>query len=222
MKTVLSFLFGVAVGAVGAVLWLHKDIKKELEDIRSNGPTEPEVPFTCGEGNDTTNEPNALRSEISGITAQMSNIAPPTREEKVAYNKIINDVKTGTTPPVPIPVMEREESPFDRELREIAEQEELEEPDGFDIIDRETYDSRDGFIKDRLVYYTMDKIMCTEAGSIIPTPATLVGPNWEVGLGVSSPHESFVRNFRLKTDFEIYVEEGLYTDEYGEYIFEED
>ena len=58
--------------------------------------------------------------------------------------------------------------------------------------------------------------MCTENGTIYPNPADIVGAAWEQSVGKYAENTAFIRNKRNLTDYEIYVEDGLYTDEYGD------
>jgi hypothetical protein len=83
-------------------------------------------------------------------------------------------------------------------------------------IDEEDFLHNDANEKERYVYYRGDRIMATENGTIITNPAMFVGTMWENCVGNYANNTAFIRNSRLNTDFEIYVEDGLYSDEYGD------
>jgi hypothetical protein len=57
--------------------------------------------------------------------------------------------------------------------------------------------------------------MCTEAGKVIENPYLFVGNQWEDWVGDYLDNTALVRNVRLQTDYEVYVENGTYVDEYG-------
>lgn len=183
MKNLLIFLFGAAFGAGGTLLWFHKDIKKELDNIRiANIDSNEEPPFSVDDKKVEEEKPVAVRNET-----------------RVAYNKIVSDVETGKKPETKIPVMPRGD-----------------ETDGCIIeIDRDTFDHDKSYGKDRLIYYRGDRIMATENGTIISKPYLFVGRNWETCVGNYVKNTAFIRNEREITDYEIYVEDGLYEDEYG-------
>ncbi len=183
MKNLLIFLFGVAFGFGGTMLWLRKDIKEELENIKiTNIDSQEEPPFSVDDKKEEEKKPVAVR-----------------KETRIAYNNIIKDVEAGKKPEPKIPVMPRED-----------------ETDGTIVeIDRDTFDFDKGYEQKRLVYFRGDRIMATEEGTIIPNPYILVGGNWEVCVGNYVKNTAFVRNEKLLTDYEIYVEDGLYEDEYG-------
>ena len=87
---------------------------------------------------------------------------------------------------------------------------------GLGEIDEDDFMRNDANEKERLVYYRGDRIMATESGTIITNPAMLVGVTWENCVGNYADRTAFIRNSKLVTDYEIYVEDGLYTDEYGD------
>ena len=61
MKNLLIFAAGVAIGAVGTLIWLRKDIKKTMEEQNNakssgenekNGESDDDLPFTMGENSE--------------------------------------------------------------------------------------------------------------------------------------------------------------------------
>lgn len=218
MKYILSFLFGAACGIGGTLLWLHKDIKDELKAIKNDS----ELPFTCGDEKTQASSENATRSENTASQGHSERGVSKKEQERTDYHKIVNAVKTGEQPVLTVPVLPREDIPeASYESEEESEEDKItllnEVPEGVVEIDRDTFENDKSNEKDYLVYYPGDRIMCTENGTIITNPAMLVGENWEQFVGHYTARTAFVRNAKLVTDYEIYMEDGLYTDEYGPY-----
>ena len=221
MKYILSFLFGAACGVGGTLLWLRKDIKRELEKL-SEASNEPDMPFEMGEHNDEGKEAESLREAKNGRRSEMDIPVAVRDETKLKYNKIINDVKNGVKPELKIPVLPREDYPEAHyedsdnadDIRE-EDKETVKEEKACFPIPIEDYKHDDEYEKEYLVYFRGDKIMSTESGTIVETPALLVGVEWESAVGRDIPNTAFIRNPKLSTDYEILVEDGLYEDEYG-------
>lgn len=221
MKYILSFLFGAACGVGGTLLWLRKDIKKELEKL-SEASNEPDMPFEMGEHNDEVKEAESLREAENGRRSEMNIPVAVRSDTKLKYNKIINDVKNGVKPELKIPVLPREDYPEAHyensdDVNDIREEdkEKIEEERAPFPIAIEDYKHDDEYEKEYLVYFRGDHIMSTESGTVINTPAILVGTEWENAVGMDIPNTAFIRNPKLSTDYEILVEDGLYEDEYG-------
>lgn len=202
MKNLLIFLFGASVGAVGTLFYLRKGIKKQLETIEN----EAKNSGNSG-GNGEKKEENSAENDAkeSNIPFEMKEDGMPNalkETTKVQYNKIVEDNYRGR-PPVPI--------------TENGSGDGAEGADGgcFEI-DIDDFMHDDSNEKVRLVYYRGDRIMATENGTILTNPAMFVGTTWENCVGNYADHTAFIRNARLVTDYEIYVEDGLYTDEYGD------
>ena len=220
MKYILSFLFGAVVGAGGTLLWLRKDIKKELAEMeaRSKASESDDVPFTMGEGTDTGNGSEALKTAENGLKRDSEVSIARRPEVRVEYNKIINAVKTGEEPKLKVPVLPREDYP---ESHYISEEEYkanfVERDEGEDAfpIDYETFRHEKNYTQERYVYFRGDKIMCTESGTIVDTPSLMVGADWEQYVGKDKERSAYIRNPKLNTDYEIYVEDGLYEEEFG-------
>lgn len=203
MKNLLIFMFGAAFGSVGTLFYLRKGIKKQLEIIENNAKNEKKE---ANSGSDDDKKEGKNESENASVPFEMKEEGTPValREStKINYNRIIEDNYSGKPP---VPVMPREDS-FSGD----------DETDGgcFEI-DEEDFMRDDTTEKERLVYYRGDKIMATESGTIITNPAILVGTTWENCVGNYAERTAFIRNSKLVTDYEIYVEDGLYTDEYGD------
>ena len=184
MKNLLIFLFGAACGAGGTMLWLRKDIKKELKRIDSERKAASDVPFIVGEQEPEKNERTQVKAQYRQVVNQYNVTAEP--EDKMEENDI-SDV----------------ESSFSETDGGIFE------------IDCDTFMHDHSNEKVRLVYFREDRIMSEENGTVITNPAMLVGGQWESCVGNYADRTAFIRNPRLVTDYEIYVEDGLYEDEYG-------
>ena len=223
MKYFLSFLFGAACGAGGCFLWLHKEIEKRLNSAQSPQNAQEE-PFTFGDTDTPENSENAKKGPSEGSQGYSSNNNAHSYEAKVNYNKLIDDLSSGSKENTRVPVIPRDEDieaeakaimeDPDRDLSNITRLNDI--PDGtFLEIDKEEFRFDKSNEKDHLVYYLEDKIMSSENGTIIPNPYHLVGNEWENLIGKYSPNTAYVRNPRLATDYEILVEAGSYVDEWG-------
>lgn len=203
MKNLLIFLFGAAVGTVGTLFYLRKGIKKQLEVIENNAKNGEKEAAESGskEQKDGKNE-----GSDGSVPFKMDEEKVPMalkENARINYNRIIEDNYRGKPP---VPVMPRDDSSVG-----------IDETDGgcFEI-DEDDFMHNDENEKECLVYYRGDRIMATENGTIITNPAMLVGTTWENCVGNYADRTAFIRNSRLVTDYEIYVEDGLYTDEYGD------
>ena len=220
MKYILSFLFGAVCGVGGTLLWLRKDIKEELSEMetRSKASQSDDMPFVMGEHSNGSEGSESLREAKNGLRNEESAPVARREETRVEYNKIINAVKTGEEPKLKVPVLPREDYP---EAHYISEEEHqanfVDRDEGEDTfpIDYETFRHEKNYNQERYVYFRGDKIMCTESGTIIDTPALMVGADWEEYVGREKERSAYIRNPKLNTDYEIYVEDGLYEDEYG-------
>lgn len=207
MKNLLIFLFGASVGAVGTLFYLRKGIKKQLETIENEAKNSGNSGQKEAEnGSENGNGDTKTVAKESNIPFEIKEDGMPNalkETTKVQYNKIVEDNYRGR-PPVPI---------TESNSNSVG----MDESDGgcFEIdIDDFMHDESNE--KVRLVYYRGDRIMATENGTILTNPAMFVGTTWENCVGNYADHTAFIRNARLVTDYEIYVEDGLYTDEYGD------
>ena len=188
MKNLIIFLFGAACGVGGTLLWLRKDIQKELNEIKNNQQKSAE--------NEKKSEEVPFQMEEIVAQATVGNNIPKKKAEKVAYNTI--------------PLVTKEESePEDTDPGSD------ETDGGIFEIDADEYMHNKEYEQEHLVYYRGDRVMATEEGTIIANPFMLVGGEWETCVGNYADRTAFVRNSKLVTDYEIYVEDGTYVDEYG-------
>ena len=220
MRGLLWFILGFGCGAGATLVWLRKDVKKELEKVESscNASTEPELPFTVGESKDTGNSENARREPVRASESISSISNATSKENREKYHEIIQATMTNPAPlfqnePLQVPVAPRDESEEEEEqwtnLTDV--------PEGVFEIDYNTFQyDNDNNEKERVVYYRGDRILSTENGAKIPNPAMLIGSHWEAWVGHYAKHTAFIRNPKLATDYEVYVEEGSYADEWGQ------
>ena len=203
MKNLLIFLFGAAVGTVGTLFYLRKGIKKQLEVIENNAKNAEKEAAEGGSDKEKDGKKEASDSSVP-FKMDKENVPMAMKEStKINYNRIIEDNYRGK-PPVPI-------MPNDEHFAGSDEAD-----GGCFEIDEDDFMRNDENEKERLVYYRGDRIMATESGTIITNPAMLVGATWENCVGNYADRTAFIRNSKLVTDYEIYVEDGLYTDEYGD------
>lgn len=219
MKNLLIFLFGAAVGAAGTFIYFRKDIKEELKNAEntsseagSNGENSSEssenVPFIVDENGQKTEKIVAAGSVIKGSGSEI--------KAKIPYNTLFQGSETTSggifSDPRESGIFGQTRDDDDPEAGFIGHNE---TDGGVFEIDKEDFNADDGYEQERLVYYRGDKIMCTEDGTIVTNPFILVGGEWDKCVGNYADHTAFIRNSRLVTDYEIFVEDGLYSDEYG-------
>ena len=230
MRYILAFLFGAGCGAGGTLLWLRKDVKKELES-REMAQNCDEVPFTVGEGTDSGNEAKAAVGPENGLKHEDEVSVKAKKDEKIAYHKIVGQYKDATSTILqaakdnPVSVRPRDEdlfAPSVAPIPEIQKPKASEEYADCVPISRADFKEENGNEKEQYVYFRGDRIMSTENGTIIPNPAVLVGTEWEKYIGQDAERTAFIRNPNLVTDYEIYVEDGLYEDEFGTAYLRED
>lgn len=223
MKNLIIFLFGAACGAGGTLLWLRKGIKRELEKMHETAQNDDDLPFTMGDETAKGNDEKRSRSDSGASEGHSEKPMAVNDENRTKYSKIVNAVKTGEQPVLQVPIPPREDIPEacyaesegknnDMDIQE-AEHDRL----GISEIEEEEFIHDDTFEKDRLVYFQDDRVMATENGTIITNPAMLVGNDWGQFVGHFADRTAFIRNNYLMTDYEIYVEDGTYEDEYGPY-----
>lgn len=188
MKNFMVLLLGIGIGVGGTLFWLRKDIKKQIQEMEN---TKKMNENGSKEGDDM---PFSMENPVVELPKE------PQKQEKIAYNNI--------------PLEEK-----DAEINDSSDDiHGSDETDGgiFEIDVDEMMHNHE-YEKERLVYFRGDKIMATESGTIISNPFLLVGGEWENCVGNYAENTAFIRNPKMVTDYEIYVEDdGLYADEYGD------
>lgn len=212
MKYILSFLFGVGCGVGGTLLWLRKDIKQELENARQEASTGSELPFTVGDAITGSNQETGSRSDSEGSERPSRVDIRQNAENRVEYNKLIDEINSGVKPSAPILVQEREEAPDTEEdnITLLNDQ-----PDIIRPIDIEEFKYEDKYEKIELVYFSTDRIMATENGCVYPNPAICVGSDWEQYVGRYAAKEAFIRNERQMSDYDISIEDCTFAEYFG-------
>ena len=218
MKNVLIFLFGAGLGVGGTLLWLRKDIKKDLEKIRSEAvekakeelKAEADVPFEAEEEkkpDDTMPEGAVVRGRVDTEEDRQPPVVPVNIDPQVKtdYHKLVKNTNDGS-------VTEMGTMEDDPEAGFLSDDE---TGGGIYEIDPDEYEDNKGFEKEEYIYYRGDGVMSTESGTIIARPATMVGGEWASCVGHYIPRVAYIRNTRCLTDFEIHVEDCAYADEFG-------
>lgn len=233
MKYILTYFFGVSCGAAAMYLWLHKEIKERLEKSEKDS----ELPFTVGDAAAPDDSEKPLRSDSEGSEGHSDEGTGENAQKRAEnrkqirrdYHKLVED--TVNTPvqdspfqsaPLQVPIMSRDEVPEMHYLDEKKDPEDVvtnlsEIPEGTFEIDMETYENDDDYTKEQYIYFAGSRTMSTENGTIIPNYGLFVGSDWEQYIGHYANKTAFIRNPKLSTDYEIYVEAGLYSDEFGPY-----
>ena len=194
MKNLIIFLFGAAVGAGGAIIWLRKDIQKQLSEIRENS---------------TANESTKAAEDVPFSVNDIPRKVTHKQQEPIQYNKI----------PLAKDETMKISSVSDNNGEHVVEDDPgfaTDETDGgIYEIDMGEFKDNDRYTKDHLVYYRGDKVMATENGTVIKNPFPMIGGNWENCVGNYAERTAFIRNPKMLTDYEIYVEDCMYSDEFG-------
>lgn len=112
MKNLLIFAAGVAIGAVGTLIWLRKDIKKTIEEQNNaksaaenekNGDSEDDLPFTMGEnGGDAAKNGDKIDENADKIAINVP--VSPREQQRIDYNKVIEEVKNGNGETLKVPL----------------------------------------------------------------------------------------------------------------------
>jgi len=197
MKNFIIFLGGCFVGACGTFIYLRKDIKKKLAEMNTAPESfldppatkEEDVPFTV---DDPEKVIHAVR-EVNVNTNKPNTSA-------VRYDKLVRDLDSkgeGGNVMVENDILDRDR------FEPVVDKNELNDT----IYDRERY-----------VFYQGDQVLSTEAGTIIEKPATVIGTDWDQYTGIIFDKTSLIRDKRRMAILEIYVEDGTYSDEYGDII----
>ena len=229
MKYIFSFVFGAACGVGATLIFLHKEIKKELDKIRENSEKKnenaPESPVNGPNSNDTPFVVSEGGKEENAVTVDsepQKDHTPIALSEKTRtrYDALIRDNYGGEVqnPSKSIEnIQKREEEHAGMEAVKEVAQEIFDDPDGrhWAPIDDGEYDNNPGFDKDRLVFYEADRVLSTESGKVIENGYVLIGNEWEDEIGHYASRTAYIRNNKTAVDYEIYVEAGSYADEWG-------
>lgn len=236
MKSIFSFIFGATVGAGVTFLLLHKEIKKQLAEIRENstvssgnapespvnGPNSNDMPFEVSEGENDKNLTEANSGAQRGSSDAVITVNQPVAvQEKthIRYENLIRDNYGGEVQNPSENAMNiqkrEEETAGVGAVKEVA-QEIFDDVNGnhWTPIDDGEFDNNPGFNKDRLVFYEQDRVLATEHGKVIENGYLLIGNEWEDEVGHYANRTAYIRNNKTAVDYEIYVEAGSYKDEW--------
>ena len=217
MKNLIIFLSGCVCGAVGTLIYLRKDIKQQLEAIendsldRNNNSDEDsddkgsdELPFTVGKENSTDEirEPIAQNKVNTTKVKYDSLVRKTMHSDDIELNEDLESISTE----------EDKDEAFYEELKTHPQFEPIHDMGDYNdpMFDTETY-----------VFYRGDNVFCTDEGTIVEHPALLVGTEWTKWIGEVKPNTALVRDNKRLKSIDIMVEDGLYSDEYGDYIKED-
>ena len=195
MKNFIIFLSGCFVGACGTFIYLRRDIKKQLDEIKQQSENGEDVPFVVGDPVDEEKHDGVDVPET--VVTKVKASKPDTH--KTNYTSLVREA---TSAEGVNSVTENYISEKDR-FEPVVDRNELNDT----LYDREHY-----------VFYEGDQVLSTEAGSIIEKPSTLIGTDWDRYRGIIFENTSLIRDKKRMVICEILVEPGTYSDEYGDII----
>ena len=219
MKSLIAFLAGCVCGSVGTLLYLRRDIKKQLEEIQNEAiskdnedsdekdKSEKELPFTIGEGGEVDevrgpinkNDDTRIRMESSKVNTV-----------KTKYDSLVR----GYTEPSTGEFLTDEE-------KDEADLAEIKTRPQFEPIHDMTEFNDPLFDTETYIFFRGDNIFCTDQGVVVERPALLVGTEWTKWIGTVKPNTALVRDNKRLKSIDICIDDGLYSDEYGDYIKED-
>lgn len=218
MKNLIIFISGCICGSVGTLLYLRKDIQNRMEAMENSSEStenkDEELPFTVGEGG----EVDEVRSDGIAINddTRVREVPNKVNTNKVRYDDLVRKTMSSED-------INAEEDPNDDgdDPQNEAFYEELKSRPQFEPI----YDMSDfndpNFSTETYIFYRGDNVFCTDNGTIVERPALLVGTEWPNWIGKVKPNTALVRDNKRIKSIDIFVEDGLYSDEYGDYIEED-
>ena len=224
MKYFLSFIFGATCGAVGTLIYLRKEIRKQMEEIKANSNVN--APESAGKGpnsNDMPFEVSEATEEKNAVTVNSEAHRPIAVQDKtyVRYDNLIRENYGGElqNPPKSVTELEKREE-------EKAGVESISDGSGdvlgkdfasrWVAIDDLEYRDNPEFDKDELTFFAVDRVLATKNGAVIENGYLLIGKDWEDEVGRYDDRTAYIRNLKTGTDYEIYVEYCSYADEYGD------
>lgn len=223
MKYFLSFIFGAACGTVGTLIYLRKEIRKQMEEIKAN--SNGNAPESAGKGpnsNDTPFEVSEGPEEKNAVTVNSEAQKPIAVQDKtyVRYENLIRDNYGGE-------LQNPSKSVTELEKREEGKTGVESVADGSgDILGKEfesrwipiddiEYRDNPEFNKEELTFFAEDRVLATKQGTVIENAYLLIGKDWEDEVGRYDDRTAYIRNLKTGNDYEIYVEYCCYADEYG-------
>lgn len=215
MRSIISFAAGCVVGSIVTLLCLHKEIKARMNTIQaeamkaslkkdeknesdSKDSDDDELPFTVGKDDEKMTD-NKIRTPNN-----------PVNTTKIKYDALVR--KTMSSEDIEDSELDDPQDAFFEELKGKPQFEPIHDMGDFNDpnFDTETY-----------VFFRGDGVFCTDEGTIVERPALLVGTDWMNWIGEVKPRTALVRDNKRIKSIDITVEDGLYSDEYGDYIKED-
>lgn len=205
MKNLIIFLSGCIVGSVGTLIYLRKDIEARIEAMNAETKesseetdSDDELPFTVGKGGES-------ERTSGGKTVNTEKMKYDSLVRKTMSSDDLYEDEEETNDP-------DENDPFYEELKKRPQFEPIHDMGDFNdpAFDTESY-----------VFFRGDNVFCTDSGTIVDRPALLVGTDWMNWIGEVRPNTALVRDNKRIKSIDILVEDGLYSDEYGDYIKED-
>ena len=223
MKCFLSFIFGAACGAVGTLVYLRKEIRKELDKIQANSNAKaPVSPVNGPNSNDMPFEVSEAVEEKNAVTVNSEAQKPIAVQDKtyVRYDNLIRENYGGE-------LQNPSKSVSELEKREEGKAGVESVADGSgDILGNEfvsrwvaidDLEFRDNpeYDKEELTFYAGDRVLATKNGTVIENAYLMIGKDWEAEVGHYDARTAYIRNLKTGNDYAIYVEACRYSDEYG-------
>lgn len=220
MKSVIAFVAGCFTGSIVTLICLRKEIKTRITAIQTEAmeaalskdkdskddseKDDDELPFTVGEGGEVKED---VRVRTSGNSINTSKVKYDALVRKTMSSEDIDD--------------EEDEGEDEADDPQDAFYEELKGRPQFEPI-HDMGDFNDpNFDTETYVFFRGDGVFCTDEGTIVERPALLVGTEWMNWIGEVKPRTALVRDNKRIKSIDITVEDGLYSDEYGDYIKED-
>ena len=199
MKNLIIFLGGCTVGAGITLICLRKEIKKKLSEISTeteNARTsDSEAISEDLEGNEDI--PFVICEKVHEINEKKAK--PDTH--KTNYSALVRDLDmTPTFPEV------ASDMPDDERFVPVVNKSELDDKE---------------YGRGYYIFYKGDGTVCLEDGTIIRNPDKVLGKDWDQYIGIIFDSTSLVYDKQLSLINEIRVEDGLYSDEYGDFVEED-
>lgn len=188
MKNVLIFGLGVVLGAIASATYVKDRYRKECDEEIASVKKYYKEKFANMESDaNTVEEPvETTTNDICDNSNKFESDNAVVHVDKVSYNNIVNDLGYSNN---------------EKEVEEVAKKEPY-------IITPEEFDSI-GYDTVSLTYYS-DKILTNEKDEPIDDIDDLIGEDSLEHFGQYEDDSVFVRNDKLKTDFEILLDERRY------------
>lgn len=82
----------------------------------------------------------------------------------------------------------------------------------YGISDEDYVHSNRNYAKETLIYYAGDDVFADECVTFVDNASLLVGEKWRMEIGKFEENVAYIRNDRVRTDYEIIVEDCSFSD----------